>query len=289
MATWSAPGKVFLFGEHAVVYGKPGLAMAIKPRIHVTVRRHRHPAPAKSPYVEQCFRELGVTGSVYVMSQMPSSAGLGSSAAVTVATLSATNDEFRLELDREEIATIAHRIEQAVQKGRASPTDTYVSTMGGLVLIMGEARRRIPPTNLSLVVGNTQVSHSTSRMVELVAEERQRCPDVISPILDAIGALTLEGLRKLDEPKELGRLMDVNHALLDAIGVGHPSLTKLVIAARAAGAFGAKLTGAGGGGCMIALAPRTGKTRITGALDAAGAKAFITTIDTAGVRKEHDA
>ncbi|KAF5058777.1 Galactokinase [anaerobic digester metagenome] len=289
MATWSAPGKIFLFGEHAVVYGKPGLAMAIKPRVHVTVRRHRNPAPAKSPYIDHCFRELGVRGSVYVSSQMPSSAGLGSSAAVTVATLSAANDEFHLELDREEIAAIAHRIEQSVQKGRASPTDTYVSTMGGLVLIMGESRRRVPPVSLNLVIGNTQVSHSTSRMVELVAEDRERIPDVISPILDAIGALTLEGLRKLEEPKELGRLMDVNHALLDAIGVGHPSLTKLVIAARAAGAFGAKMTGAGGGGCMIALSPRTGKTRIAGALDAAGGRAFITTIDTAGVRKEHDA
>ena len=59
MATWSAPGKIFLFGEHAVVYGKPGLAMAIKPRVHVTVRRHRNPAPAKSPYIDHCFRELG--------------------------------------------------------------------------------------------------------------------------------------------------------------------------------------------------------------------------------------
>ena len=289
MATWSAPGKIFLFGEHAVVYGKPGLAMAIKPRVHVTVRRHRNPAPAKSPYIDHCFRELGVKGSVYVSSQMPSSAGLESSAAVTVATLSAANDEFRLELDREEIAVIAHRIEQAVQKGRASATDTYVSTMGGLVLIMGDSRRRIPPTNLNLVIGNTQVSHSTSQMVELVADEQQRIPGVISPILDAIGALTLEGLRKLEEPKELGRLMNLNHALLDAIGVGHPSLTRLVIAARAAGAFGAKMTGAGGGGCMIALSPRTGKTRIAGALDAAGGRAFITTIDTTGARKENDA
>jgi mevalonate kinase len=289
VATWSAPGKVFLFGEHAVVYGKPGLAMAIKPRIHVSVRRHRHPAPAKSPYIEQCFRELGVTGSVYVSSQMPSSAGLGSSAAVTVATLSAANDEFGLELDREEIAAIAHRIEKAVQKGRASPTDTYVSTMGGLVLIMGDARRRVPPVNLNIVVGNTQVSHSTSRQIELVVEERTARPGVVCPVIDAIGALTLEGLKKLEEPKELGRLMDVNHALLDALGVGHPALSKLVLAARTAGAFGAKMTGAGGGGCMLALSPKTGKNRIAGAIDGAGGKALITTIDTIGARKEHDA
>jgi mevalonate kinase len=288
VATWSAPGKVFLFGEHAVVYGKPGLAMAIKPRVLVSVRRHRNPAPAKSPYIAQCFRELGVTGSVYVSSQMPSSAGLGSSAAVSVATISAANDEFHLGLEREEIAAMAHRVEQAVQKGRASPTDTYVSTMGGLVLIMDGARRRVPPVNLNLVVGNTQVSHSTARLVELVAEERAARPDVICPVLDAIGALTLEGLRNLDDPKALGRLMDTNHALLDAIGVGHPALSKLVLAARAAGAFGAKTTGAGGGGCMIALSPKAGKNRIAGALDGAGGRAFVTSLDTVGARKEQD-
>jgi mevalonate kinase len=288
VATWSAPGKVFLFGEHAVVYGKPGLAMAIKPRVLVSVRRHRHPAPAKSPYIAQCFRELGVTGSVYVSSQMPSSAGLGSSAAVSVATISAANEEFGLGLDREEIAATAHRVEQAVQKGRASPTDTYVSTMGGLVLIMDGARRRLPPVGLNLVVGNTQVSHSTSQLVELVAQERSARPGVICPIIDAIGALTLEGVRRLDDPRALGRLMDTNHALLDALGVGHPALSKLVLAARAAGAFGAKMTGAGGGGCMIALSPKAGKNRIAGALDSAGGRAFVTSLDTVGARKEQD-
>jgi len=289
VATWSAPGKVFLFGEHAVVYDRPGLAMAIKPRVQVTVRRHRRPAPAKSPYIAQCFREIGVTGSVYVSSQMPSSAGLGSSAAVTVATLAAANDEFELELGREEIAEIAHRVEKTVQKGRASATDTFVSTMGGLVLIMEGSRRRVPPVNLNLVIGNTQVSHSTSRMVELVAEQLRLRPGVVGPVMDAIGSLTLEGVRTLDDPRSLGRLMDINHALLDAIGVGHPSLSRLVLAARSAGAFGAKLTGAGGGGCMVALSPKSGKTRIAGAIDSAGGRAFITNLDTVGTRKENDA
>ena len=157
MATWSAPGKVFLFGEHAVVYGKPGIAMAIKPRVFVTVRKSRTAHHAKSPYIDNCFEEMGVKGSVYVNSQLPSSSGLGSSAAVTVATLSAINDEFGLNYKTEEIANIAFAIEKKVQKGRASPTDTSVSTFGGLVLITGTSRRRLAPQHFPLVIGNSMV------------------------------------------------------------------------------------------------------------------------------------
>jgi mevalonate kinase len=120
VVTWSAPGKVFLFGEHAVVYGKPAIALAIKPRVFVTVRKSRTPHPAKSPYIDSCFEEMGVKGSVYINSQLPSSSGLGSSAAVTVATLAAINEEFDINYSREQIAEMAFNIEKKVQKGRAS-------------------------------------------------------------------------------------------------------------------------------------------------------------------------
>ena len=180
MATWSAPGKVFLFGEHAVVYGKPGIAMAIKPRVMVTVRETRYHQKPNSPYIAECFRLMDVKGSVYVRSQLPSSSGLGSSAAVTVATLCAINDEFGLDKTRAEIADLAHQVEMSAQNGRASATDTYVSTFGGMVLVRGnEKRRLLPPQNFSLVIGNTLVSHSTSEMVGKVAELRKNSPDII--------------------------------------------------------------------------------------------------------------
>ena len=141
--------------------------MAIRPRVFVTVRKSRSAHPAKSPYIDSCFEQLGVKGSVYINSQLPSSSGLGSSAAVTVATLSAINDEFGLGHTREEIADIAFGIEKKVQKGRASPTDTTVSTYGGLVFILGASRRRLPPEGFQLVIGNSMVSHSTAKMVEI--------------------------------------------------------------------------------------------------------------------------
>jgi mevalonate kinase len=289
LATWSAPGKVFLFGEHAVVYGKPGVAMAIKPRVYVTVRKSRNPTRPKSPYIDECFRRMGVRGSVYVHSQLQSSSGLGSSAAVTVATLCAINDEFGIGRSRDEIADIAFNIEKKVQNGRASPTDTYVSTNGGMVLITGTSKRRLPPQGLQLVVGNTLVPHSTAKMVEQVGSLQKKHPDVANPIIDAIGALTLAALHSINNPKELGQYMDMNNALLEALGVGHPASSKLVLAARASGAYGAKITGAGGGGCIIALCPRRAKSRVAGAIEACEGRAIITTIDTDGARKEkHD-
>lgn len=270
------------------MYGKPGIAMAIKPRVFVTVRKSKTAHHAKSPYIDNCFDEMGVKGSVYVNSQLPSSSGLGSSAAVTVATLSAINDEFRKDHSLEEIADMAFAIEKKVQKGRASPTDTSVSTFGGLVFITGTSRRRLVPQNFQMVIGNSMVSHNTSRMVEMVADLRKRQPDICEPILDAIGSVAVAAMHHMSDAQQLGKLMNMNHALLEALGVGHPALSKLILASRAAGAYGAKLTGAGGGGCMVALCPKHLKNRVAGAIEAGDARAFITTIDTEGVRKEKD-
>jgi mevalonate kinase len=277
-----------LFGEHAVVYGKPGIAMAIKPRVFVTVRNTKRPQRAKSPYIDGCFEAMGVLGSVYINSQIPSSSGLGSSAAVTVATLSAINDEFSLHKTREDIADMAFEIEKKVQKGRASPTDTTVSMYGGIVLITGGSRRRLPPQNMHLVIGDSLVSHSTAKMVELVSDLKKKHPGIVDPILDAIQGVSMSAIHHLNNPKELGRYMDMNHALLEALGVGHPQLSKIVLVARAEGAFGAKITGAGGGGCMVALCPKHLKMRVASAIEACEARAIVTGIDTEGARKEKD-
>jgi mevalonate kinase len=189
-----------LFGEHAVVYGKPGIAMAIKPRVFVTVRDTKRPQRAKSPYIDGCFEAMDVVGSVYINSQIPSSSGLGSSAAVTVATLSAINDEFSLHKTREDIANMAFEIEKKVQKGRASPTDTTVSTYGGIVLISGGSRRRLPPQNMHLVIGDSLVSHSTARLVEQVAELKKTHPGIVNPVLDAIEGVSMSAIHHFSNP-----------------------------------------------------------------------------------------
>ena len=271
-----------------MVYGKPGIAMAIKPRVFVTVRETKRPQRAKSSYIDGCFEAMGVAGSVYINSQIPSSSGLGSSAAVTVATLSAINDEFGKNKTREEIANMAFEIEKTVQKGRASPTDTTVSTYGGIVLITGNSRRRLPPQNMHLVVGDSLISHSTAKMVEQVSDLKKKHPQIVDSVLAAIEGVSLAAIHHLDDPKELGQYMNMNHSLLETLGVGHPQLSRLVLAARSAGAYGAKITGAGGGGCMVALCPKQLKHRIAGAIEACEARAILTGIDTEGVRKERN-
>ena len=260
--------------------------MAIKPRVFVTVRDTKRPQRAKSPYIDSCFEAMEVMGSVYINSQIPSSSGLGSSAAVTVATLSAINDEFKMNRTREDIANMAFEIEKKVQKGRASPTDTTVSTYGGIVLISGGSRRRLPPQNMHLVIGDSLISHSTARLVEQVAELKKNHPNIVDPVLDAIEGVSMSAIHYLSNPRELGRYMNMNHALLEVLGVGHPQLAKMVLAARNAGAFGAKITGAGGGGCMVAVCPKQLKNRVAGAIEACEARAIVTGIDTEGVRKE---
>src|SRR5512137_1038684 len=171
--------------------------MAIKPRVFVTVRDTKRPQRAKSPYIDGCFEAMEVMGSVYINSQIPSSSGLGSSAAVTVATLSAINDEFRMNKTREDIANMAFEIEKKVQRGRASPTDTTVSTYGGIVFISGNSRRRLPPENMYLVVGDSLVSHSTAKMVEQVADLRKKHPDIVNPVLNAIEGVSLAAIHHM--------------------------------------------------------------------------------------------
>jgi mevalonate kinase len=181
---------------------------------------------------------------------------------------------------------MAFEIEKKVQKGRASPTDTTVSAYGGIVLISGGSRRRLPPQNMHLVIGDSLVSHSTARMVEQVADLKKNHPQIVDPVLDAIEGVSMSAIHHLSNPRELGRYMNMNNALLEVLGVGHPQLAKMVLAARNAGAFGAKITGAGGGGCMVALCPKQLKHRVAGAIESCEARAIVTGIDTEGVRKE---
>jgi mevalonate kinase len=191
---------------------------------------------------------------VTIESDIPLGGGVGSSAAVVVATIDAATRELGVTLDRREIADRAYQVEYTVQEGQASRADTFCSTMGGAVRVEGEDCTVIESPDLPFVIGYDGRAGDTGALVSGVRSLKDQYPFAADTI-EAIGDIVRQGERALAEGdlEELGRLMDFNHGLLAALGVSARSLDSMVWAAREAGADGAKLTGAGGGGCIVAL------------------------------------
>ncbi|NJD53554.1 MAG: mevalonate kinase [Candidatus Methanoperedens sp.] len=293
--TCTAPGKIYLFGEHAVVYGEPAIACAVELRTCVAVKRSSGISISSDigttgldfqmhPYVSSAIQKLGSPEvSIKITSRIPVGSGLGSSAAVTVATLEAINIECGLGYDKTGIARMAHEIEKEVQ-GAASPTDTFVSTFGGVVEI--PSRKKLDILDCGIVIGNTNKGASpkkTAKLVMQVAGLKKEYPDSIDPIIKIIGSFAGYGEILVMQKNyiELGKLMNINHGLLDALGVCTMELSALVYAARNAGAYGAKLTGAGGGGCMVALTDSP--EEVATAIEKAGGSAIISSFTPDGV------
>ncbi len=306
MAAASAPGKLILFGEHAVVFGEPALSTAIDLRTEIYARPHTEwladGASLDEPkyrYVKAATRRAWSGGPLWfeIRSMIPAGSGLGSSAAVTVATVGVLRF-LGGAFDPPAIAREAFEVEHDVQ-GRASPIDTSTATAGGGILVRREPgegllwtiqrdtrrwslhRANLP--SLAFVVGDTGISAATGPIVAGVKERVDRNPKV-AEIVREIGQITLDGLRALQRKDfvEAGHLMDRNHVLLSALGVGHPKLDRLVEAARKT-SYGAKLTGAGGGGSMVALTDRSEETLV--AIREAGGRAFVVTSESEGLRR----
>ena len=206
---------------------------------------------------------------------MPVGAGLGTSAAVSVATVAAYSLALGHKLRPEEIARLGWKTELEVQ-GSASPMDTSIATYGGMIYIKRSGSevymRRLKAGKLPLVVGYVRREATTGALVAKVRELYERHTDLVGEIIRSIGLLTNMAVELLErgEIEGLGILMNINHGLLDALGVSTKQLNDMVYAARSAGAYGSKLTGAGGGGCMIALTPPDLKEEVKTAISIVG-------------------
>jgi len=328
MVTSSAPGKVYLFGEHAVVYGEPAVPCAIGRRARVTAERRPeglsvHTADltldgftveysgdatgrpdvdvsdslveAAMGYVNEAVEQArdaadapGAGFDITVESDIPLGAGLGSSAAVAVAAIDAATRELGVALSREKLAERAYRVEHTVQDGQASRADTFCSAMGGAVRVEGEDCRTTDAPELPFVVGYDGGAGDTGVLVASVRELRDSY-DFAADTVTAIGDIVRRGEQALadGDTEEVGRLMDFNHGLLSALGVSARSLDAMVWAARDAGAHGAKLTGAGGGGCVVAL-DETAETETALDYTPGCDRSFRAELDTDGVRAEDE-
>ena len=295
----SAPGKIILLGEHAVVHGEPALAAAVPRRISVRVERDeagpaldlrlahevRLPAdlglsspstggrsalePVAAPAeLTQAFVALcaaaGLPDARYrasAQSELPLGGGLGSSAALGVALARALCGFAGRACPPEEAARIALSLEQ-VFHGPASGVDPAACAHEGLILFTrasGSLPAQVTEVPLSqplhLVVALTGVTRGTRAKVLSLRDKLVERPQLYRPLLATLGDLARGGARAAaaHDLQDLGVRFDAAHGVLAALGVSCPELEEVVAALRTAGALGAKLTGAGGGGAAIGL------------------------------------
>ncbi|PVX25326.1 MAG: mevalonate kinase [Candidatus Bathyarchaeum sp.] len=313
MGRGSGFGKTILFGEHFVVHGVPGIASAVdsaadaqvkKATKAITVKDERTGAKGyaekkKMQQLESIERMLTAMNmdpkktamDIWLGGNLPGFSGLGASAASSVAIARAIAEEYGLELSDEKINDVAYEAEKAYA-GNPSGIDNTAATFGGLIWFKKNLNRgsnAIEQLNIrepvEIVIGNTGIVANTKAMVAGVAQRKEQNPKEYGVIFKQAEDLAHKGRNALEEfdLRKVGELMNQNHRLLQEIEVSCKELDTLVELARKQGAFGAKMTGGGGGGCMLALTPgKMLQEKVALAIEEEGFEVLRTKI---GVRK----
>ena len=298
-------GKVILFGEHAAVYDSHVVAapvpVAIQARIseakdgvHLVIPRwgveerlrldiqHKHSIYQS---LELILSDLGIRDRsmrIEVYPHIPRAMGMGGSAALAVAIIRALSRQFELNLSDEKVNELALQSEQIVH-GTPSGIDNTMATYGKFILYKKGTPPVIKPIAvprpIPIVIGITGVESLTARMVANVRSAWEKNPTMYNRIFKEINALTLRAVSaiKAYDLEKLGDYMNINQGLLNALQVSSWELEELIQIARNAGALGAKLTGGGGGGAMIALCPDKADV-VAEAMKKAGYRSMVTQI-----------
>src|SRR3972149_3417458 len=284
MGKGSGYGKVILFGEHFVVHGVPGIVSAIdsttdaevkKTGAGIQVKDERKTAKGYSEEkrlqqlesIERMLKTMDIDPktplSIWIGGTLRGFSGVGASAASSVAIARAIAEELRMNVSDEKINQIAYEAEKAYA-GNPSGIDNTAATFGGLMWFKKNTNGG-PDTiqklsirkPVEIIIGSTGKVANTKAMVEGVAERKRNNPQKYNLLFKQAEELASAGRKALEEYdlKKVGELMNENHRLLREIEVSSKELDFLVDIARKQGAFGAKLTGGGGGGCMTALTP----------------------------------
>ena len=306
--TATACGKLILFGEHAVVYDSPAIAIPLSSlKVRSTIepaigqpqgRIHIKAAPLGIDHdlselgkdhflvhtLELLFSFLGLrqtpTCRITLTSELPIAAGLGSSAAIAISLLRAMSAFLGHPLKPQELNTLAFQSEQAVH-GRPSGIDNTVITYEKPIFYQrGEVIEFIQPIReFRFVVADSGVRKSTRESTSQLAQDLEADPGMVQPHLDAIAELVQQSKRsfQIGDIEALGNAIDANQEHLSALRLSCPELDSLILAARQAGALGAKLTGGGMGGHMLALVTPETEAAVTQALISAGSPHVFTT------------
>ncbi len=321
MVKVSAPGKLMLFGEHAVVYGRPCIVTAVNHRMSVSIEERKddkiivnapevnvkdytisinnlnNQFPKEVSFVLTAIKNFfdkyhcshGLN--IETHSEFSSKFGFGSSSAVTVSTLKALSKLFDIKMSKKELFDISYKTVLDVQKV-GSGFDVASAIYGGTLYFVGGGKviEEMNIKKIPLIVGYTGVKADTATLVKKVNGLLGKEPEKINNIFDKIENIVIESKQKIksSEWDEVGRFMNENQKYLEMLDVSSPELDKLISSSNKAGAYGSKLSGAGGGDCMVALASEENGTLVSKSIEKADGIIIPVETNVEGVRIEKE-
>lgn len=279
--TTSAPGKLMFMGEHAVVYGYPCIVTAISERLYLT----EGISSGDTRFIDAAIKLWGNPETkLSAKSLFSGKYGFGSSSAVTVAALK----YLKPKATNKEVFDAAFKIVLDIQ-GTGSGFDVAAATYGGtLYYIKNKTIEPLAIKEMPLIVGYTGVKADTKMLIADIAVKREKEPEKVNRIFQGIAKLVEEAKTKMVEGdwERVGTLMNFNQEYLRNLGVSSHKLESLISAAKNAGAWGAKLSGAGVGDCTIALTAPEKRKAVEDAITNAGGEVVHVLPNAPGVRLE---